>query len=139
VFICPRHLCRNRASSFVVSVSDDHGPRAEKEEVMADFVLLYTGGGMPKSEAEQAKVMEAWNAWYATIGDSAKDGGNPFGPAAKTVSGDGSVKDGSLGPQHTGFTIASSASLETATDVAKGSPVLQGGGSVTVYEVVEAM
>lgn len=103
---------------------------------MADFVLLYTGGGMPESEEEGAKVMQAWTDWYGKIGASLKDGGNPFG-AAKTVGADGSVKDGATGPAFTGFTIVSSASLEAATGLAKGSPVLQNGGSVTVYEVVE--
>jgi len=106
---------------------------------MADFVLLYTGGKMPETEQEQAKVMKAWEGWYGTIGAGLKDGGNPFGPAAKTVGGDGAVKDGAPGPLHTGYTIVSSDSLVTATDIAKSSPVLQGGGSVTVYEVIEAM
>ena len=31
---------------------------------MANFVLLYSGGGMPEDEAEQAKVMQSWMAWY---------------------------------------------------------------------------
>ena len=106
---------------------------------MADFVLLYTGGKMPETEEERAQVMRAWESWYGTIGAGLKDGGNPFGPAAKTVGGDGSVKDGAPGPLHTGYTIVSSASLEAATDIAKGSPVLRGGGSVTVYEVIDAM
>jgi hypothetical protein len=106
---------------------------------MADYVLLYTGGKMPESEEEQAQVMKAWEVWYGTIGASLKDGGNPFGPASKTVGNDGSVKDGALGPAPTGYTIVTTASLETATDIAKGSPVLQGGGSVTVYEVLEVM
>jgi hypothetical protein len=56
-------------------VSDDHGPRGWKGEVMADFVLLYTGGGIPESEEEQAKVMQAWNDWYGAISASLKDGG----------------------------------------------------------------
>ena len=106
---------------------------------MADFVLLYTGGSMPETEEEQARVMKTWTDWYETIGADLKDGGNPFGPAAKTVSGDGSVKDGAPGPQHSGYTIVTSASLEAATDIAKGCPILQDGGAVTVYEVVEAM
>ena len=106
---------------------------------MADFVLLYTGGKMPETEQEQAKVMKAWEGWYGTIGAGLKDGGNPFGPAAKTVGGDGAVKDGAPGPLHTGYTIVSSASLVTATDIAKSSPVLQGGGSVTVYEAFDVM
>ena len=61
---------------------------------MAEYVLLYTGGGMPETEEEQAKVMAAWDTWYKQIGGGLKDGGNPFGPAAKTVASDGSVGGG---------------------------------------------
>jgi hypothetical protein len=106
---------------------------------MADFVLLYTGGSMPETEAEQARVMQAWTDWYGQIGGALKDGGNPFTPAAKTISSDGSLKDGAPGPQHSGYTIVKADSLESATAIAKGSPVLQGGGSVTVYETLEVM
>lgn len=101
---------------------------------MADFVLLYTGGSMPETEEEQARVMQAWDAWYGEIGSALKDGGNPFTPAARTVASDGSAKDGGPGPLHTGYTIVTADSLDAATRIAKGSPVLQGGGSVTVYE-----
>jgi hypothetical protein len=106
---------------------------------MADYVLLYTGGSMPETEEEQAKVMKAWEDWYGGIGGALKDGGNPFGPAAKTVAGDGSVSDGAGSSPHTGYTIVTADSLDAATAIAKGSPVLQGGGSVTVYETFEAM
>lgn len=100
---------------------------------MADFVLLYTGGSMPETEEEQARVMKAWTDWYGKIGGALKDGGDPFSPAAKTVASDGSVSEGALGRPHTGYTIVEAGSLDAATAIAKGSPVLQGGGSVTVY------
>ncbi len=29
---------------------------------MANFVLLYSGGSMPETQAEQAEVMQAWGA-----------------------------------------------------------------------------
>ncbi|HEX9122402.1 MAG TPA: hypothetical protein VF984_03455 [Actinomycetota bacterium] len=106
---------------------------------MADFVLLYTGGSMPETEEEQARVMQAWTDWFGTIGAGLKDGGNPFTPAARTVGSDGSVKDGAPGPLHSGYTIVQADSLDAATAIAKGSPVLQGGGSITVYETFEAM
>jgi hypothetical protein len=106
---------------------------------MADFVLLYTGGSMPETEAEQAKVMKAWDDWFAQIGGGLKDGGNPFAPAARTVASDGSVNDGASGTPHTGYTIVTADSLDAATAIAKGSPVLHGGGSVTVYEAFPAM
>ncbi|HEU4355968.1 MAG TPA: hypothetical protein VFT27_10305 [Actinomycetota bacterium] len=105
---------------------------------MADYVLLYVGGSMPETEEEQAKVMAAWDAWFKQIGAGLKDGGNPFGPAAKTVASDGSVGDAS-GSLHTGYTIVTADSLDAATAIAKGSPVLQGGGSITVYETFDVM
>ena len=106
---------------------------------MTDFVLLYTGGSMPETEAEQEKVMKAWDAWYGQIGSALKDGGNPFTPAARTIASDGATRDGALGPLATGYTIVTADSLEAATAIAKGSPVLQGGGSVTVYETLPVM
>jgi hypothetical protein len=104
---------------------------------MADFVLLYSGGSMPETEEEQAQVMKLWDAWFAEIGSALKDGGNPFTPAAKTVAADGSVGDAK--PQYTGYSIVTAGSLDEATKIAKGSPVLQGGATVTVHETFEVM
>ena len=64
---------------------------------MANFVLLYSGGSMPETQAEQAEVMQAWGAWFGKIGSALVDGGNPFTPVAKTVSKDGKVTDGPVG------------------------------------------
>ena len=104
---------------------------------MADFVLLYGGGNMPETEEERARVMKAWDAWFAEIGGALKDGGNPFAPAAKTVAADGSVADAK--PQHSGYSIVQADSIDEATRIAKGSPVLEGGATVTVYETFEVM
>ena len=103
---------------------------------MAEFVLLYEGGSMPESEAEQAKAMKAWEDWFATIGSDLKDGGKPFA-SAKTVASDGSVSDGHTGSHLSGYTIVTADSLAAAADIAKGSPVLVGGGSVRVYETID--
>lgn len=105
---------------------------------MAEYVLLYTGGGMPETEEEQARVMQAWTDWYQQLGASIKDGGNPFGPA-KTVGSDGSVSDGASGTPHTGYTIVTADSLDAAAGLAKGCPVVAAGGGVTVYETFEVM
>ncbi len=105
---------------------------------MSDFVLLYSGGHAPETSEEQAKVMKAWTDWFETIGSGLKDGGNPFA-GAKTVGSDGSVKEGHEGTHFTGYSIVTAVSLEAATDIAKGSPVLQDGGAVTVFETIEAM
>ena len=104
---------------------------------MADFVLLYSGGSMPETEEEQAQVMKAWDAWFKEVGGALKDGGNPFTPAAKQVAPDGSIGDAQ--PQYSGYTIVKADSLDEATAIAKGSPVLQGGASITVYETFAVM
>jgi hypothetical protein len=107
---------------------------------VADYVLLYSGGGMPEGEEETARVMQAWDEYYQGIGGALKDGGNPFTPMAKTVASDGSVSDGTAGgPMHTGYTVVTADSLDAAVDIAKRNPVLTGGGSVTVYETFAVM
>jgi YCII-related domain len=122
---------------FVVGVKDGHGSRSREGGVMADFVLLYSGGSMPETDEERAQVMKLWDAWFAEIGGALKDGGNPFAPAAKTVGADGSVADAK--PQYTGYSIVTAGSLDEATKIAKGSPVLHGGATVTVHETFEVM
>lgn len=105
---------------------------------MAEFVLLYSGGGRPETEEEQARVLKAWDDWYRELGSSIKDGGNPFAPGPKTVAGDGSVSDLS-GTSLSGYTIVTADSLDAAVAMAKGSPVLSAGGEVHVYEAIPAM
>src|SRR5438046_2188009 len=125
-----------------MSVPDrSRGPRA-RESVMTDYLLLYSGGSMPETEEEQKTVMEAWNTWMGQLGSSLKDGGNPFTPATKTISADGSVSDG--GGTASGYSIVSADSLDAATEMAKGCPVLQGGAQQArreegvEYEVLDA-
>ena len=104
---------------------------------MTDYLLLYSGGSMPETEEEQKTVMDAWNTWMRQLGSSLKDGGNPFTPASKTISNDGSVSDG--GGSASGYSIISADSLDAAIDMAKGCPVLQGGADITVYETFAVM
>jgi hypothetical protein len=106
---------------------------------MADYVLLYGGGKMPESEDEQAKVMQAWNAWFGQLGGDLKDGGNPFTPAAKSIDNSGSVKDGPGSGMASGYSIIKADSLDEAVEKAKGCPVLEGGAHITVYETFEVM
>ena len=106
---------------------------------MADYVLLYGGGSMPETKEEQDAVMAAWNAWFGELGDSLKDGGNPFTPAAKSIAPDGSVSDGSGGGTASGYSIIKADSLDAAVALAKGCPVLHGGASVQVVETPDMM
>jgi len=103
---------------------------------MANYVLVYHGGGMPESPEEGAKVMHAWDVWFGELGDSLVDGGNPAS-ATKTIASDGSVSDDASGPS--GYSILKADSLDAAVALAKGCPVLQGGASIQVVETFNAM
>ena len=104
---------------------------------MANFVLLYSGGSMPQTEAEVASVLQAWGVWYGQLGAAVVDGGNPFTPMAKNIAVDGTVSDGPIGVLATGYTVLKADSLDEATGMAKTCPVLQGGSQITVYEAIE--
>lgn len=103
---------------------------------MAKYVLLYSGGGMPETEEETAKVLQAWGTWYDALGDKVVDPGYPFTPVAKTVASDGSVSDGAA-LNSSGYTILEAGSIDEAVRGAKGCPILAAGGNITVLETLE--
>ena len=106
---------------------------------MANFVLLYTGGGMAETPAEREASLQAWGAWFGKIGSALVDGGNPFTPVAKTISKGGKVSDGPAGTLASGYSIVKADSLDAAVEMAKGCPILNDGGQVSVYETFPAM
>lgn len=103
---------------------------------MPKYVFTYHGGsGMPESEAEQAQIMEAWGAWFGTLGEAIVDGGNPTSQVM-TVASDGSSSEGGPNPI-TGYSIVNAADIGSAVKMAQGCPVLAGGGNVEVAETIE--
>ena len=106
---------------------------------MPNFLLLYTGGTEPASEAEGAAVMKAWTDWFTNLGPAVVDGGNPIGQTAKTVSSGGRVSDGNAGLDVTGYSILKAGSLDEATRMATRCPHLDAGGKVTVLETYPVM
>jgi hypothetical protein len=106
---------------------------------MSNYLLLYSGGAMPETEAEQKAVLTEWQNWFGKLGGALVDGGNPFTPQAKTISKDGKVSDGSGGPLPSGYSIVKANSLDEAVGMAKGCPVLKGGAAIMVFETFNAM
>ena len=106
---------------------------------MANYLLLYSGGGMPATEAEQAAVMKEWEAWFGQLGPAMVDPGNPFTPQAKTIASDGMVSDGPLGMMASGYSVIKADSLDGAVALAQGCPVLKAGAKISVYETFAAM
>lgn len=107
---------------------------------MANFLLLYTGGGnMPATPVEQQQIMQDWTNWFTKISASVVDGGNPFTPAAKNIASNGHVTDGPVGTMATGYSVIKADSLAAATELAKGCPQLKAGGQITIYETFNVM
>jgi len=106
---------------------------------MTNYLSLYSGGGMPETEEEQAAVMEAWGAWYGRLGEAVVDAGDPFTPMAKGIASDGSVSDGPAGSMASGYSIVAADSLDAAAEMAKDCPILQAGGEISVFETFQIM
>lgn len=101
---------------------------------MPNFVFAYHGGKMPETPEEGAKVMAAWQSWFAGMGDAVVDGGNPVG-LSKTVSQSGVEEGGGSNPL-SGYSIVKADTMEAACELAKGCPILEH-GTVEVAEVHE--
>jgi hypothetical protein len=101
---------------------------------MNTYLLLYSGGRLPETEEETKAVTDAWGAWLAGIGDALVDG-NPVTPNAKSLSPDGVVSDGPIGPTVTGYSMIKAGSMNEAVEMAKGCPVKLSGASISIFEV----
>jgi len=104
---------------------------------MANYLLAYKGGGMAATDAEREAAMAAWGAWFGELGQAVVDPGNPVGASA-TVASDGTA-GGGVAAGVSGYSVVSADSLEAATGLVKGCPVLAMGGTVEVYEIVPVM
>ena len=77
---------------------------------MAKYLFVYRGGVHPETKEEVKQVMDAWGAWFNSMGGDVVDGGNPVG-ISTTVNSDGAVvNNGGANP-------ASGYSLIEASDV----------------------
>jgi hypothetical protein len=71
------------------------------------------------------ETMDAWAAWFDSMGESLSDRGNPVFESAEL----GNCGEGTrLG----GYTFVNAENLESAVALAKGSPALEAGGGVEV-------
>jgi hypothetical protein len=104
---------------------------------MGNYLFAYRGGQMAESDEEREAVMAKWGAWFGELGDSVVDGGNPFAGSA-SVKGGGATGDGAESGL-TGYSVIAAGDLGAATELAKGCPVLETGGSVDVYETIQVM
>ena len=102
------------------------------------YVLVYYGGSMPDTPAQQARVMKQWTTWFTKLGPSIVDPGNPFGPVNR-IDAEGKVGKGAVGRRASGYSIIEAPSLQAATKIARSCPVIRGGAQVAVYETFNVM
>jgi hypothetical protein len=131
--------------SFVVPIGagialpprDHAGGSYLEDGSMANYLLVYRGGSMPETPAEQEQVMKAWNDWFGKIGGALVDGGNPASQT-KVVTKDGSVSNGGS-DSPTGYSIIKADDIDSAVTLAKGCPVFLGGATIDVVETFAVM
>ena len=102
---------------------------------MANYLLLYSGGSMAATEAEQKKLNDEWGQWFGSLGEALVDGGSPF-KGAKSVSTSGHVSDGPVGSMASGYSVIKADSFDAAVAVAQRCPVLKSGGQISVYDPI---
>ena len=103
---------------------------------MPQYLFVYHGGHTPTDPAEIEATMAAWGAWFQGMGKALDIPGNPVGQSY-TASSSGVVDNGGANPA-SGFTVIKADSMDAATEMAKGRPmVVNGSGSVEVAEVHE--
>jgi hypothetical protein len=103
---------------------------------MAKYLFVYHGGSHPTSPADAKSVMDAWGAWFGTLGAAVIDGGNPVSKP-RTVKADGSVSEGGGANPASGYSLIEASSAEDAVAKAKGCPILKAGGSVEVAQAMD--
>lgn len=116
---------------------------------MSDFVLLLRSSEADYQEAmgtpERAqKSLQAWVAWIERLEHEGqlKNPGLPLERSGKMVRGpQQTVTDGPFTEAKDivlGFIVIAARDLEQAVDIAKGCPIVLGGGAVEIRPVIEA-
>jgi hypothetical protein len=99
---------------------------------MANYVFVYRGG-MPQSDAEKARSLTEWSAWFKTLGAAVVDKGAPAGKS-RTVTSSGGAE--SIATGYSGYSIVRADSIDAAIALAKSCPIYKDDGRV---EVAKAM
>jgi hypothetical protein len=93
---------------------------------MKRFMLLHFGYDEPTPD-----VMDAWNAWFASVADKMADMGSPLGPG-REISAGGTTELPTDVNAITGYSIINAQDMDEAETIAQGCPFIT---SVRVYEV----
>jgi len=108
---------------------------------MSEFTFLFRGRETSPSAEQMQKTMEKWVVWFKQL-DSAgclKEPGHPLEHTGKVVKGkERVVVDGPYAEAKDvvgGYILVEAIDLNHATELAKGCPIFEVGGSVEVRPV----
>jgi hypothetical protein len=110
---------------------------------MKEFLLIFRAdyNTMPKASPEQMQAStQKWMNWIAGIAAQGKlsDRGNRLVSSGKVLKSDGIISDGpytEIKESILGYSLVKAMSIEEATELANGCPVLSFGGNVEVREI----
>jgi hypothetical protein len=108
---------------------------------MSEFTYLFRGRQTSGSPEERQQHLEKWVAWFKDLGAKGhlKNPGHPLEGTGKVVSGTQKIiKDGPFAEAKdvvAGFIVVEADDLAHATELSKGCPILEVGGSVEVRPV----
>jgi hypothetical protein len=109
---------------------------------MSQYLFLYRPPeGPPLTPQQMAEVMPVWMAWMKSLDERGHlaHAGNPLAREGKLVRGKPqTITDGPFAEAKdviNGYTVIEAGDLTQAADLARGCPILDGGGSVEVRAV----
>src|SRR5262249_23325010 len=116
-----------------------------KEIPMADFVYLFRGGMSQTSQSSPEQMQQQMQKWRTWIDELGKKGhfkaGEPLESTGKVVSGKQKViTDGPYAEAKDivgGYLLVAAETLVDATELAKGCPIFDAGGTVEVRAVMK--
>lgn len=109
---------------------------------MSEYLYVYRGGQRAQSSPEQMQqVMQKWMVWMQGLAEKGhlKDRGHPLESDGRLVSGTAkTVTDGPYAEKDLvgGFSLIEARDLAQATELSKGCPILERGGSVEVRPIM---
>src|SRR5579872_4470377 len=115
-----------------------------KIKEMKEFVLIFRSDALPEVKLTPEGTMiisEQWQNWIGGIvaQDKLVARGNRLGNEGKTVKPNNVVINGpyaEIKEMLGGYTIIRADSIEEATEIAKGCPILEVGGNVEVRDII---
>lgn len=102
---------------------------------MPQYLYIYHGdaANVPATPAAQEAAMRDWGTWMEKLGAALIDPGQPVGKS-KSVTARGIVDD--VPHAAFGYSIVEAPTIEAACEMARGNPMVTGGGSVEVAQIM---